>query len=125
MGGQDLSWLDFEVDGALDEQWVVVEHALKVSSHELILNVVATIVQTAGTDVATRALQTMSLRLHLRKVSVLNSLSQRFERRIQWEDLQLAEHLVENLGLVAEQNDGFRHVDGSLNREVHYSVHGV
>lgn len=108
---QNMSRLDFEVDCAFNKQWIELEHFLVVVGIVLVLNLIAAVVQTGGANVTTRSLQTVCLRLHLVKVALLNSFCQRFQRWIQRQHLQFAQHLVENLGLVAQQDDSSVHID--------------
>jgi len=112
---QDLARLNLEVDCRLDQQWVEVKHALEVARHELVLNVVAAVVQATGTDVATCTLQAMRLRLHLWKVSLLHGLRQGLQRWVQRKHFQLAQHLVEDFILIAKEHDSFGDIDWLVN----------
>ena len=61
MFSEYFSRLDFEIDGTLYEQGVVVEHPLEVAINELVLDVVAAVVQTTRSNVSRSPLQTVSL----------------------------------------------------------------
>ena len=62
---QDFTRLNFEVDGALYENRIVIQHFLKISSHKLILNMVAAVVQATSSDITTGTFEAVGLGLHL------------------------------------------------------------
>ena len=71
--GKILSGVSLELYARLNEERVVVHHSLKVILLEGILNVVATVVHTARTNVTTCAFQLVRTLLHLCPVLVIQS----------------------------------------------------
>ena len=52
MLGQYLARLNLEINGALYQQWIVIQHLLKFAINELVLYVVAAVMEAAGSDIA-------------------------------------------------------------------------
>jgi len=125
MRRQDLAWLNLEINSAFNQEWIVIEHLLVVSSHKLILNVVATVMQTACTNIATCPFQTVSFRFHLWIVTVFDGLCESLKWWVKRKHFKLAKHLIEDLRLVAKKYDSFLYVYGHIDWEVYNSVHLV
>lgn len=79
---KDLSSSNFEVNRAFYQQWVVGEHICEVSTHELVLHVVATIVEARSPNITARTFEAVGLRLHLRVVFFIDGLGNRFQTGI-------------------------------------------
>ena len=99
---KNLTRLYLEVYRALNQKRVIVKHLFTISRHELVLYMIAAIVQAAGADVAAGSLETMGFGLHFWVVSVFYSLCKGLQRWIQGKHFELSEHLVEDFSLVAK-----------------------
>ena len=65
MLSQDFARFYFEVDSALYQNGIVIQHFLKISSHKLVLYMVAAVVQAASSNITTGPFEAVGLRLHL------------------------------------------------------------
>ena len=79
MLSEDLARFYFKVNGTLYQQWIIVKHFLIIPSHELILYMIAAIVQARSADVATCTLQTVGFGFHFRIVTLFDGLSECLE----------------------------------------------
>ena len=53
----DLSGIHFEFNGRLDQTWIVIKHLFKVLVYEMLLNVIAHVMESTCADVRTCSLQ--------------------------------------------------------------------
>ena len=79
MLSEDLARFYFKVNSTLYQQWIIVKHFLIISSHELILYMIAAIVQARSADVATCTFQTVGFGFHFRIVTLFDGLSECLE----------------------------------------------